>query len=67
MLYWKIAQKHEKMAILTVKMELKKKSSIYIGSRISQPKKHIPRWKTVTGSLKQKNILVLYKEIEKWL
>ena len=31
------------------------KSSFSYGTRFSQPKYHIPRWKIVTGSLKPKN------------
>ena len=45
------------MTHLTVKNEIFKKiqeSSISYSTRLSQPKYHIPRWKNVTGSLKQK-------------
>jgi len=46
-------------------------SKVYIfnGKKSSQPKYDIPKWKTVKGSLKQKKLLVLYKEkkIEKCL
>ena len=38
-----------------------KSPSFFNGKRSSQPKYHIPRWKTVIGSLKYFFLLVLYK------
>ena len=49
--------KSKKMSPLTVKNGIFKKfqkSSISYGTRFSQPKYHIPTWKTMTGSLKTK-------------
>ena len=60
-LYWKIAKKSGKWPNLTVKNGIFKefqKSSISYGTRFSQPKYHIPMWKIVTGSLKQKKIIL---------
>ena len=54
----KNCQKIEKMTPLTVKNGILKKcqkSSISYGTRFSQPKYHIPTWKTMTDSLKTKN------------
>ena len=70
-LYWKFAQKSEKMTHLAVKnwiFKKNQKSSIIYGTGFSHPKYPLPRWKNVTSSLKQKKILVLYKDkIEKCL
>ena len=54
----KNCQKIGKMTHLTIKNEIFKKfqkSSIFYGTRLTQPKYLNPRWKTVTRSLKQKN------------
>ena len=56
-LYWKIVLRIGKMTHLTIKNGIFKKfqkSKFFYGPRFSQPKYHIPRWKNVTGSLKQK-------------
>ena len=66
-LYWKIAQKIGKMTHLTVKngiFKMFQKSSIFYGTRFSRPKYHIPRWKTVTGSLKQKKFTSVKSKVK---
>ena len=59
----KNCQKIGKMTHLTVKNGIFKKFqkySILYGTRLTQPKYHSPRWKTVTCSLKQKIYLNQY-------
>ena len=58
----KNCQKIERITPLTVKNGIFKKcekSSISYGTRFSEPKYHIPTWKTMTSSLKTKNTSVI--------
>ena len=69
-LFWKIAKKtKEKITPLTVKKSIKKKKSLpFLNiTMFSQPKYHIPRWKTVTSSIKPKMYkCYIRKKNKKW-